>query len=693
MSVKVKLVSCIVGLIIAIGMLVVGVMAATQQNIIMQGNVNFVIGDRVLYVRDVQIQNGMGSAQTVPGFKPGFINGEFNLNLANAELDTNTTGTFVLYFDIINLIVDGQTLEYNAVASWTNSAVAGVSFSIDEGSENIAPGTVNADDLNDSTPISGRIALEVNVNDSPNFDLSNITITIIDAGKTYLPEADYTIDGGNISINGFGDASGNVVIPEKVSIAGDGLIAGDDYTVTTIGNNAFAGNTSITSVTLPDTVTSIGGSAFQSCSNLTTINLPEGLTSIGGYAFSYCTKLTDIVLPDTLKTIGDNAFYTCYLLSGTLNIPASVESIGTAALVMQGLTAFTVDANSQHFTAVEGILYSKDMTRLIVYPRARAATDFVIPNSVEIIADQAFEQCYDLQGSLTLSSNLTTIGDQAFYMCTGLSGTLNIPAGVTSIGEGLFSGCKFTEIIVDENNSTYTSEGGVLYNKAKTRLIQYPAGSPNPSFTIPSTVTHLENFSMMYCQNLTSVVLPSNLQSIGYLAFYNSTNLTDETLVLPSTLTYIGDAAFAGCKYHAFSINNSYYTTVDGVLYNAPKTQLIQYPAGKTDANFTIENTVTTILSYAFRRAANLMSVTIPASVTTIGYEAFRYCDNLTTVTIDSSSIAAQLTNKAAAGYLISNADTVYVSESAALSLPELFANMYNETSSEQGGYRKYTVA
>ena len=87
------------------------------------------------------------------------------------------------------------------------------------------------------------------------------------------------------------------------------------------------------------------------------------------------------------------------------------------------------------------------------------------------------------------------------------------------------------------------------------------------------------------------------------------------------------------------------------------------------------------------------MSVTIPASVTTINYEAFRYCDNLTTVTIDSSSIAAQLTSKTAAGHLISNADTVYVSESAALSLPESFANMYNETSSEQGGYRKYTAA
>ena len=691
MSVKVKLVSCIAGLIIAIGMLVVGVMAAAQQNIIMQGNVNFVIGDRVLFVRDVQIQNGMEEPQTVPGFRQGFINGEFVLNLTEADI-TNNTGTFTLYFDIINLIVDGQTLEYNAVASWTSSPVAGVSFSIDEGSENIAPGTVNADDLNDSTPISGRVALEVNVNDAANFDLSNITITIIDAGKTYLPEADYSIDGGNISINGFGDASGSVVIPEKVSVAGDGLIAGDDYTVTTIGNSAFTGNTDITSVTLPETITSIGNGAFTGCSNLSTINLPEGLTEIGNSAFRSCGSLTDIVLPDTLKTIGSYAFQNCVSISGTLNIPASVESIGTAALIVLGLEEFTVDADSQHFTAFEGILYSKDMKRLIVCPTEKVCIDFVMPNTVEIVEESAFRVCNGLSGTLTLSSNLTTIKAAAFYFAQRLSGTLTIPASVTTIEGNVFSHSGFSEIVVAEGNTVYKSQDGVLYNAAMTSLVQYPRSKKGASFTIPSTVTRIESHAFGSCTILTSVTLPSNLQYISGMAFYRAENLTGE-LVIPSTVTYIGEAAFSSCNYSSFSINNAYYTTVDGVLYNAAKTQLINYPTGSTAESFTVPNTVTHIGYYAFRDAINLKSIVIPSSVTSFGAEIFYRCTNLATVYIDSSSVAGMLSSKSSAGYLIQNATTVYVSDSAALSLPEEFNIIFRQTSSDQGGYRKYTPA
>ena len=690
MSTKVKLVSCIVGLIIAVGMLVVGVLAATSQDIFMQGNVNFVIGDRVLFVRDVQIQNGMEEPQTVPGFRQGFINGEFVLNLTEADI-TNNTGTFTLYFDIINLIVDGQTLEYNAVASWTSSPVAGVSFSIDEGSETIAPGTVNADDLNDSTPISGRVALEVNVNEAANFDLSNITITIIDAGKTYLPEADYAIDGGNIAINGFGDASGSVVIPEKVSVAGDGLIAGDDYTVTSIGNNTFIGNTDITSVTLPSTITSIGNGAFASCSNLTTINLPEGLTEIGEDAFTSCTKLTDIVLPDTLTKIGDMAFYNCRLLSGTLNIPASVESIGSQALVLVGLEEFTVDADSQHFTAVEGILYSKDMKELVMYPREKASENFVVPESVEVVADGALRYCTKIHGTLTLPSNLITIGEAAFADNSSWRDAVTIPASVTSIGVGAFQASNFAAINVDAGNTTYKSQDGVLYNAAMTSLLQYPAGKTDTSFTVPSTVTRIEEAAARGNTHLQTLILPSNLTYLGSFSFYSCLSLTGN-LEIPSTVTRIGTAAFGLTKITSFSINNSYYTTVAGVVYDAAVTRLICYPAGSPNTEFTVPDGVTRIDSYTIRTPTNLEKVTIPASVTSIGAENFLGCTSLKTVVVDSPTIAAQLTSKTAAGHLINNATTVYVKENAALSLPEAFGDMFKETSSELGGYKKYAA-
>ena len=375
MSAKVKLVSCIVGLIIAIGMLVVGVLAATQSDFLFQGNLTFAVADKSLYVRNVRYQHGMNTPQNVPGFRQGFINGGFDLNMSKVDFGDNTTGTFVLYFDIINFIVGGTTHEYIASASWTNSAVSGVSFSIDAGSEKIEKGTVTPENLTDSTPISGSVALEIFVNNTTNFDLSNITISF--SQSVNLDETDYVLnDDGGITINDYTGSGSNIVIPDSYTVGGV------TYPVTSIGNDTFRNNTDIQSVTLPDTITSIGENAFESCSNLTTINLPEGLTEIGENAFHYCSRLTDIVLPDTLTTIGDRAFYNCYSISGTLNIPASVSYIGKMSVILLGLTEFTVDAGSQYFTAVDGILYSKDMTRLLAYPRSKSTTDFVVPDEV-----------------------------------------------------------------------------------------------------------------------------------------------------------------------------------------------------------------------------------------------------------------------------------------------------------------------
>ena len=688
MSAKVKLITCVVGMLIAIGMLVVGVIAATQQNIVMQGNVNFDIPNKTLYVNDVRLQQSMSETpQTVPGFRKGYINDGFNLNLANANFDINTTGTFVLYFDIINLIVDGQTVPYTVTASWSGSPVPSVEFSLDPGSEKIAKGTVTPIDRNDSTPLSGTIVLEVNVYDGQSFDLSNILLTFEQAFDS--SKADYIItEGNNITIDSYTGGESNVVIPGSFSIVDGELVDGDDYTVTSVGDNIFTNNTNITTVTLPDTITSIGSSAFQNCSNLTTINLPEGLTEIGENAFHYCSRLTDIVLPDTLTTIGDSAFYNCYSISGTLNIPASVSYIGKMSVILLGLTEFTVDAGSQYFTAVDGVLYSKDMTRLLAYPRSKSTTNFVVPNEVLTIDQSAFRACTGLRGTLTLSPYLTTMGTEVFFGCSNLNGDLSIPASLTSMGAGVFAQCMFSAFNVDPSNSAYMSENGVLYNKSKTNLIHYPAGSDTTSFTLSSTVKDIQAHGFFGAASLQSVVLPENLQSIGNFAFYNSGLSGD--IVLPSSITSIGSGIFAYTTVNSISIDNAYYKTIDGVLYNAAVTELLQYPNGNTNnESFIIPNTVNTIGDYSLA-GSMFSSVTIPASVTTIKGYAFSRCTNLTTVIVESSSVAAMLSSKSAVGLLLNNATTVYVSESAASSLPEAFANIFIEDQTDMTGYRKY---
>jgi len=117
---------------------------------------------------------------------------------------------------------------------------------------------------------------------------------------------------------------GAVTIPEKVDIDGT------EYSVTSIGEDAFSNCLGLTSITIPSSVMSIGDIAFCSCSNLTSITIANGLTSIGEGAFDGCTSLTSITIPNSVTSIGNCAFSNCSGLT-SITIPNSVTSIGEGA--------------------------------------------------------------------------------------------------------------------------------------------------------------------------------------------------------------------------------------------------------------------------------------------------------------------------------------------------------------------------
>ena len=181
-------------------------------------------------------------------------------------------------------------------------------------------------------------------------------------------------------------------------------------------------------------------------------------------------------------------------------------------------------------------------------------------------------------------------------------------------------------------------------------------------------------------------------QNIGMSAISTCPNVNGE-LVIPQSVTSISAYPFHGSPFTVFSgIDNEYYTTVDEVLYDADMTNLIQYPAGKPDTSFIVPSGVESIDNYSFYGAESLTSITIPSSVTNIG-AAFDGCSNLKTVIIESAAVAAMLSGSSSAGSLVRYASTVYVSESAASSLPAAFANMFSETTSVMTGYKKYVQA
>jgi hypothetical protein len=158
------------------------------------------------------------------------------------------------------------------------------------------------------------------------------------------------------------------------------------------------------------------------------------------------------------------------------------------------------------------------------------------------------------------------------------------------------------------------------------------------SVIIPESVTSIGERGFSYCLSLTSVSIPNSVTSIGEGAFYYCLSLVSVTI--PESVTSIGNDAFFGCD--SLTVievleNNAVYASENGVLFNKTKTTLVLYPEGKTDENYTIPNSVTSIGERAFFYCRSLPSVTIPENVTSIGYAAFSFCSSLTSIIISEN--------------------------------------------------------
>ena len=196
--------------------------------------------------------------------------------------------------------------------------------------------------------------------------------------------------------------------------------------------------------------------------------------------------------------------------------------------------------------------------------------------------------------TVEIKSGVTSIGDRAFVDCGSLT-SITIPDSVTRIGDYAFRGCNsLTSITVDGSNQNYSSQDGVLFNKDKTVLIQYPIGNTRTSYTIPNSVTSIGDNAFRDCDSLTSIEIPNSVTSIGDGAFRSCYSLTSVTI--GNSVTSIGNGAFWDC----------YILT-----------------------SITIPNSVTSIGDSSFEGCSSLTSIIIPNSVTSIGYRAFSYCVSL----------------------------------------------------------------
>ncbi len=203
---------------------------------------------------------------------------------------------------------------------------------------------------------------------------------------------------------------------------------------------------------------------------------------------------------------------------------------------------------------------------------------------------------------LVVEEEITGIGDHAFRDAGNLI-SVTLPKTATRIGNNAFTSCWSL-----------------------------------PMVTIPAGVTRIGNYAFAGCRNLALGTLPAALQEIGEGAFIWCEKLSAVTI--PAGVKKIGPAAFSACRNLpaiAVAAGNANYVVVDGVLFSKDKTNLIQYPAGRTATSYAIPAEVTSIWAEAFNNTDSLAAVTIPAGVISIGSWAFANCFKLTSITIPAA--------------------------------------------------------
>lgn len=343
---------------------------------------------------------------------------------------------------------------------------------------------------------------------------------------------------------------------------------------------------------IPSTVTEIGEIDSNVLENINVSEDNPAFYSINGILFSKKTNEL-LIYPKYNKTesliIPEGIIKTCDINSTTLkilNIPSTLTELGK--IYCDSLENITVNEQNKNYCSIDGVLYDKDVTELILFPVCRNLEELKMPDSVKCVTS-TFATKY--LKNIILNKNCTQF-DGAFL-------------------EGIYGESSLENIFVDDGNQKYYSKNGVLMQRGTDYdyIVVYPPKNKNKSFEIPDG-TQIIYFRGRNIEYLENVYIPASAEKMHWQSFAYCPNL----------------------KNIFVDKDNKSFSDIDGVLYNKNQTTILKYPRGRKEKSLTLPDTIETISSSAFYYCDNLTSIVFPDSLTDFD-SIFWFCDNLKTFT------------------------------------------------------------
>lgn len=439
--------------------------------------------------------------------------------------------------------------------------------------------------------------------------------------------------------------------------------------LTSIAQETFSGCGSLTNISIPDSVTTIGSSAFNGCSSLENISLPANLLSIDNGAFSGCTKLTALSIPTKVVSLGSSLLSYCNSLK-SLYIPSSVLSIGFLYECCPELESIVIDKDNPVYDSRDNCnaIIETDTNVLL-----HGCKNTKIPYGVTTINGNAFNRCFNLK-NIVIPKTVTHIGAAAFFYCSSLE-SVTIPKSVTNIGQQAFSYClKLNDVyylgteeqwdIVNNSNSIrneatihFGSIEEATYDESGETIISYPSDNTEEEYTIPETVKVISDGAFEN-ENLKTVVISENVETIGEDAFAGCPNLETvvfadnskietigtgafkstsvKNIILPKYVKTVGENAFEGCS----ELEKVVFEDAEEDLQaenDIAESTAVKFSSLKISSNFhfaefksaSLATDEKSIGSKAFHNCPKLAVVDIPSTVTKIADDAFDANDKL----------------------------------------------------------------